>query len=130
MANIAGKAGEIKIDATVPAVVYSVASWEADLKGDAIDVTGMTDAGKKSFISGLTEGTFGAECYEDDANPLNPDVSPGATCLVQLRYVSTDTSAWHGSAIITDLKPTVTVEGAVKWSFTGQFTGEVHYAIP
>lgn len=130
MANLAGKAGEVKIDSTVPAVVYSVTSWEADIKSDAIEVTGMGDSGNKTFIGGLTEGTFTVECFEDSDHALNTDITPGATCLVQLRYNSADSSAWHGSAIITDLKPTVSVDGAVKWTFSGQFSGEVHYAAP
>jgi predicted secreted protein len=130
MAAISGKAGSVKVDATVPAVVYSITSWEADLKGDAIDVTGMGDSGAKTFIGGLTEGSCSFECYEDSDHVLNADIAPGASVLIQLRYVSTDAAAWHGEAIVTSLKPTVSVEGAVKWSVAAQFTGAVEYANP
>lgn len=130
MAAISGKAGSVKADATVPAVVYSVTNWEVDLKGDAIDVTGMSDSGAKTFIGGLTEGTCTIDCVEDGDNPLNVDIAPGATILIELRYVSTDASAWHGSAIVTSLKPTVKVDGAVTWAIGATFSGTVHYATP
>lgn len=130
MARIAGKAGEVKADATTVAVVYGVTSWELDYKGEAVDATGMDSSGAKQFVAGLTEGTLSIECFEESDHPLNTDILPGLTILFNLRYVSTDAAAWHGSAIVTDLKPSVTVEGAVKWSITAQATGSFHYANP
>lgn len=130
MATISGKAGSVLADATTPAAIYSVTSWELDLKGTAIDVTGMSDAGAKTFVGGLTEGTAQIECFEDGDHALNTDIAPGLTILVQLRYISNDAAAWHGSAIVTGLKPTVAVDGAVKWSISCQFSGTIHYANP
>jgi hypothetical protein len=130
MAMIAGKAGSVKADATVPTPVYSVTSWEFDYQGDAIETTGMSDGGKRTYIGGLTGGNFTFECFEDTDHVLNADITPGATILVEFRYVSTDSSAWHGSGIVTSLKPTVAVDGAVKWTVTGTMTGTIEYAVP
>jgi predicted secreted protein len=130
MARIVGNHSMIKLDATVPTEVVGCTSWEIDYKGEAIDTTGMDSAGAKGFIGGLTEASIAFECYEDAATPLNTDIAPGAVLLWQFRYIHDDAAAWHGSAIITDMKPSVTVEGAVKWSITGQATGTVHYANP
>ncbi len=130
MARLSGKAGSVKADATIVALVYGVTSWELDYKGEAVDVTGMDSSGAKAFIGSLTEGTISFECFEDTDHPLNTDILPGLTILWEFRYASGDTSAWHGSAIVTDLKPTVSVDGAVKWSVNAQCTGTFHYAIP
>jgi len=130
MARLSGKAGSVKADATMVALVYGVTSWELDYKGEAMDVTGMDSSGAKAFIGSLTEGTISFECFEDTDHPLNTDILPGLTILWEFRYASGDTSAWHGSAIVTDLKPTVSVDGAVKWSVNAQCTGTFHYAIP
>ena len=128
MARIAGTAGSVKADATTVAQVYGLTSWELDYKGEAIDVTGMDSASDaKEFIGGLTEGTISMECFEEGDHPLNADIAPGATVLYELRYTGLTGASWHGSAIVTDLKPSVSVEGAVKWSITAQATGAIAY---
>ena len=130
MARLSGKAGEVKADATVAATVYGVTNWEIDYKGDAIDTTGMDSAGAKVFIGGLTEISGTVECFHESDHELNTDITPAATILVELYYATGDASAWHGSAVVTDTKPTVQVDGAVKWSITFQGTGAWEYAAP
>ncbi len=132
MARVSGKGGLVKMDATITAQVYAVTNWEMDYKGDTIDVTGMDSGGAKAFLGGLIEATIAVECYEDGAFPLNSDITPGAAILFELYYVNTDTSAWHGTAYVTDKKPTVELSGAVKWSISAQVSNDTtfHYAIP
>lgn len=127
MARIAGKAGEVEIDATVPATVYGVTNWELDYQGDAIDVTGMGDSGARTFIGGLVGGSATIECFEDGAHALNTDIRPGLGVTANLRYVTTDLTSWNGTGYITGLRPRVAVDGAVQWTITVQFSGEIAY---
>ena len=132
MARTAGKTGQVWIDSTTPTesdVVLGVISWELDTKGDAVDATGMDNAGVKEFVAGLTEGTGSVEAYADGT--LDSDIAPGTTIKVSLLYADGDTDCWYGDAIVTGKKPTVEVSGAVKWSIGFQFTGTIAYgAIP
>lgn len=134
MARMAGKAGAFHIDAIEPADPAGVTQWELDYKGEAIDTTGMDNTlGAKEFIAGLTEASGTATLFatDDAQNPVaNTELRPGLTCVAYLYHASGDTSCWHGSCIITDLKPTVTVSGAVEYSLSFQFTGAVEYAVP
>jgi predicted secreted protein len=123
MSRIAGKAGSVLIDATVPAAVLGVTSWDADLQGDVTDTTGMDSGGTKEFLAGLTSGTASVECFSDGT--LNTDIRPGLTVLVNLKHVSTDANYWYGDGIVTSVKPTVAVDGAVKFSLGVQFSGTV-----
>jgi len=130
MARVAGKAGQVWADAGVPTeadVALGVTNWELDLKGDAVDTTGMDDAGVKSFIAGLTEGTGSIEAFADGA--LDTDIVPGTTIGCYLLNADGDASGWTGSAIVTGLKPTVAVDGAVKWSIGVQYSGTIEYAV-
>lgn len=130
MARLAGKAGAFKIDATVPADPVGVTSWELDYKGEAVDITGMDSSGVKEFIAGLTEaaGTATLWATDDAQNPVaNTEIRPGLTCVVWLFHAATDAASWNGNAIITDVKPTVQVSGAVEYNISFQFTGAIAY---
>lgn len=131
MARETGKIGQVWCDAGVPTeadVILHVTNWELDYKGDAIDVTGMDSAGAKAFIAGLTEGTVTVECFLDAVTELDADIVPGATLGCYLLYADGDLSGWKGSGILTDMKPSVPVDGGVKWSLTLQYSGTFSYA--
>lgn len=129
MARIAGKAGQVWADAGIPTEadeMLGVTSWELDLKGDAVDTTGMDSAGVKEFIAGTTEGTGTIEAFADGA--LDTDIVQGSTIGCYLLNADGDASGWKGSGIVTGLKPTVQVDGAVKWSIGIQYSGTIEYA--
>lgn len=128
MARQSGKAGQVWIDSTQPTnddAVLGVTSWELDLRGDAIDVTGMDSGGAKEFVGGLTEGTATIECYADGA--LDSDIVEGSQVYCWLLYADGDTSAWQGRGIVTQKRPSVTVDGAVRWTLVVQYSGGIEY---
>lgn len=130
MARLAGKAGAFLIDATDPVDPIGVTSWELDYKGEAVDITGMDSSGVKEFIAGLTEaaGTATIFATDDATNPVaNTEIRPGLTCVIWLFHAASDAESWNGSAIITDVKPTVHVSGAVSYDISFQFTGAIAY---
>lgn len=120
MARASGKAGT----ATINAVGYNgVTSWEIDYKGDAVDVTGMSDAGIKAFVGGLTEWSGSMDVNWDVAQ-ANP--TPGS--IVAASFVTGATGAydtWAGNVIVTSAKVTTPLEGAVKLSISFQGTGSL-----
>jgi len=122
MARTSGKLGS----ATINAVTYNgVTNWEIDYKGDAIDVTGMTDAGVKAFVGGLTEWSGSMDVVWDNTQALpTPALTLAATVAVSLVTGATGAlDTWAGAVIITDCKVTVPVDGAIKLSCTFQGTG-------
>lgn len=130
MARISGKAGQVWADiAPGPSseadVILGVTSWDLDLKGDAVDTTGMDSGGAKEFLPGLTEGTGSVEAFADGT--LDTDIRPGTLLHIQLLYADGDTKGWFGTAICTGLKPNVQVEGAVKYTIGLQYSGTITY---
>ena len=130
MPRIAGKAGQVWCDTGVPTeadIVLGVTNWELDLKGDAVDTTGMESGGTKEFLAGLTEGTATVECFADVA--LDAHIIEGAILGCYLLYADGDASGWTGSGILTSKKPSVAVDGAVKWTLALQYSGTIAYAV-
>jgi hypothetical protein len=130
MARISGKAGQVWADTGVVTeadVILGVTSWEMDQKGAADDTTGMDSGGAKEFIGGLTEGTGSVEAFADGA--LDAHIVVGGLISVNLLYADGDTDCWYGSAIVTQRKPTVQVDGAVKWSIQFQYTSTIAYGV-
>lgn len=121
MARYAGKSGQIEVDSVTPAELLGVRSWELDYKGDAVDVTGFDSSGAKAFIAACTEWSVSMEAFALGA--IDSDIRPGSTLKVDLEQQSGDGSYWYGDTIVTDVKPTVAVDGAVIYSVTAQGTG-------
>jgi len=123
MAARSGKAGTVTWNGEV---VGHVISWSTNLEGDAIDVTGMTEAGVAAFIGGVTRGTCDFECFLDTTTAVQPDEMDPVTSATLALADGVNTIS--GTAIITSAKPTVAVDGAVKWSCSAQFTGAITIA--
>ena len=128
MPRYSGKAGQVWLDVGQPTQddrILGVTSWDLELKGDAIDVTGMDNAGIKEFIPAATEGTASIEAFAD--GELDPDIKEGAVlgcCLIASAW---DTHGWIGSGVLSSKRPTVQVDGAVKWTLSLQFSGTINY---
>jgi len=123
MARLSGKGGSASVGG---AAVLGVTSWEIDYKGEAVDVTGMDSSGAKQFVGGLTEwsGTIDGNLESGATLP-----TPAASVAVAL-VDSADTgyNTYSGTAIVTGVKPSTSVEGAVKYSITFQGTGALGIA--
>ena len=126
MARFSGKAGSI----TNAGTNIAITSWEIDAKGDAIDVTGMDDAGIKEFLAGLTEwsGSFEGFATGDVAT------SAAGTALTAPVFKSSATAGapkltGTGGGIITGCKVSSAVDGAVKVSVTFQGSGALGYGV-
>ena len=127
--KFSGKAGSI----TTIATNIGVTSWEIDYKADAVDVTGMDDAGVKEFIAGLTEWSGS---FEGWSTGTVAGSAPG-TAIVGAVFASsttagapklTATGTGGNAGFITGLKVSTAVEGAVKVSCTFQGSGALTIA--
>ena len=126
----AGKTGQVWVegsggDAAVGDAVAKVTSWEVDVACDTVDITGMSDAGLRRFLAGLTAATGRCSLVADTDNDI---LDIGTTCTVAFLYESGAASYWLGDAIITDVKPTVSVDGAVLFDCELQFDGGATYS--
>lgn len=123
MARLSGKGGSLSIGG---AAVLGVTSWEIDYKGEAVDVTGMDSSGAKAFVGGLTEWSFSCEGnLESGATLPTPAAS---VALSAVDSADTGYNTYTGTMIITGVKPTTSVDGAVKYSITAQGTGALGIA--
>jgi predicted secreted protein len=125
MARLSGKTGSVSFNA---APIVNINSIEVDYTGDAVEVTGMDDSGKRSYISGLTgwSGTFEGFLESTATLPL-----PGASAAIAIDMtgdVAASADNYSGTAIITGMKVSTTVDGAVKYSASFQGTGTLTIA--
>ena len=122
MARFSGKGGSI----TNAGVNIALTSWDIDAKGDAIDVTGMDDAGIKEFLAGVTEWSGSFEGFATGT----VDASKPGTAITAGVFASSSSSGapkLTGSGFVTGLKVSSAVDGAVKASVTFQGSGALTY---
>ena len=121
MARFAGKGGSI----TNGGSNVAIKSFEVDAKGDAIDVTGMDSSGAKAFIAGLTEWSGSITgLATGDVTSWKPGTTMTAMVLDTAGGLSPTLT---GDAIITGLKVSTAVDGAVTVDITFQGTGALAY---
>lgn len=118
MANLSGKSGSATVGGQA---ITDVTSWELDYKADAIDTTGMSDSGKKTFIGGLSEWSGSVEANLDGSQTLPTIGASAAVSLVD--SADTGYNTYAGTAILTGMKFATSVDGAVKVTFTFQGSG-------
>lgn len=123
MAALSGKQGSVTYAGTS---VSHISSWEIDYKGDAIDVTGMSDAGKKAFIGGLTEWSGSFDATLDGSYTLPTPAASVAISLVD--SADSGYNTYSGTVITTGVKVTSKVDGAVTINVTFQGTGTLSIA--
>ena len=124
MARYSGKAGSI----TNAATNIAVTSWEIDAKGDAIDTTGMDDAGVKEFLAGCTEWSGS---FEGFATGTVAGSAPGSAITAGV-FASSGTAGapkLTGTGFITGCKVSSAVDGAVKVSCTFQGSGTLTWGV-
>ena len=137
MATIAGYKGGVSIGPVDEArTLYVVKKWELEDKVNLEDVTGMerlaSPLGRKEFAPNLSEFSVNIECLLDDVDPNlvtqvdTDDPEVGDPCGVFLYLDPTkDTLAYNLEGVVQSIKPTVEVDGQVKWSLTVQGQGEL-----
>ena len=103
--------------------VAGIKSWSLDKTVAVHDSTGFDSSGAKVFVTGASEWSGSFEGYKDGA-PL----SVGSAVGLELRESSTSTQQWRGTAIITGIHPSVSIDGLVMYSYDFQGTDALEVA--
>jgi len=131
MAAVAGYGGKVAVGTSD---VSLVRNWNADIQREEVDTTHMNDGagGWRSFISGLGAGTGSMDLNWDMTDTNGQKVlqdavlSPPATPLTVKLYVD-GTHYYSGSIIVTNVSPSVGVDGLAEATVNFRFTGAVSY---
>jgi len=115
MAELAGKSGTVRTAANTH---LKVTRWSFSSTTDAVDTTGMSDAGYRTFISGLIGATFSFDAVYDTTGVTGrpPDITTDASMAFQLETDAVPDRTLSGSCIITAATWDATVEGIVTYS--------------
>lgn len=126
MAKLAGHLASVDIGG---AEIVGFSSWSLNTNADVSDTTGFSNDGVKEFIAGCTswDGSFEGTAADQAADLFigAGGLRPGATIVLKL-FINA-TKYYTGSAIVTGLSPTATVDDAIKWSVSFQGTGALTY---
>jgi len=122
--HLAGKSGNVYYTttggtATSAVVVAGMKSWTVDYTSDALETTDFADVGLKTYIAGLSGWSGSFEGNKDGAAAL----TVGTSYVLHLRESATTTQRYSGTAIITGLHGSASVDGVVTQSFDFQGTG-------
>ncbi len=120
MAHVSGKAGAVygTTTGTTAAAVTGIRSWSLDYVMDALETTDFGDSGHRTYVPGLDGWSGRFEGFKDGA-----PIAMGAYTVLELRESTNSTQKWTGSAIVTGLHPTVSVDGVVSYSYDFQGNG-------
>ncbi len=124
MGHIAGKTGAVYSTttggtATQTTIVAGMKSWTCDYTTDAIDSTDFADVGVKTYIAGLSGWSGSFEGYKDGA----PGLTVGTSYILHLNESATTTQRYTGTAIITGLHGSASIDGVVTVGYDFQGTG-------
>ena len=124
MAHLAGKSGAVYSTttggtATGAAVVAGMKSWTLDYTTEAIESTDFADVGVKAYIAGLSGWAGSFEGYKDGA----PGLTVGTSYILHLREGTLTTERYTGTAIITGLHGSASIDGVVTQGYDFQGTG-------
>lgn len=123
MGHYAGRGGDVSIGSDAGTTVAGVRSWTLDYTVDMLDTTDFVDGGTtpypRTFLPGLSTWSGSFELIKEDA----PETLGTATAInLNLEEVA-GTTYWRGSAFITGIHVSVSVEGLVLYTFDFQGTG-------
>jgi len=96
--------------------IAGVKSWKVDYVFEVVETTGFDSGGARAYVPTLKGWSGSFEGYKDGA-PL----TIGSVVGLELQESSTSTQQYRGSAIITGLHPSVSVDGlaVVSYDFQG-----------
>jgi len=124
MSSVTGKSGYVtKQVSGVDTVIGSIREWSIDYTADLFDVTafGATAPTAKSKISSLTAGTG---TFVGIIQSTDVDVDGGTAYNIMLNAYTN--RAYYGSAYISSLGTTVSVNGEALTTYSFEFTGKVY----
>ena len=120
MAELSGTGGMVYIGADIG----GIKSWTLDYTIDMLDTTDFTDGNttnsQRTFIPGLSSWSGSFEGYKDGAPQ-----GLGFSSSVTLKLEEDGTYFWTGSAYITGLHESSSVDGVITISYDFQGTGEL-----
>ena len=121
MAHIAGRTGMVYIAADIT----GCRNWSIDYTVDILDTTDFADGAAtnsaRTFLPGLSSWSGSFEIVKDGA----PMALGTSSTAVTLKLEEDTTTFWQGSAYITGIHATNSVEGLVMYSMDFQGTGEL-----
>jgi len=132
MAAVAGYGGKVSVGSND---VAQVRAWSADIQREEVDTTHMNDGagGWRSFVPGLGAGTGSMDLNWDmtDTNGQvvlqNAVLSPPASPITVKLYVDA-TYYYSGKIIVTNISPSVGVDGLAEATVSFRFTGAVSFS--
>lgn len=113
MGSVAGKNGSV----TFTGLTAGVKGWSLTYKGETDDTTKYSDAGTRSFIATVTTWNASVTGFFDTANTA----VPGDSATLTLTVTSGET--YSGTAILTGMTVTSSVDGVTTCDWTFQGTG-------
>jgi len=121
MAHIAGRTGMVNISGDIA----GCRSWSIDYMVDMLDTTDFADGAAtnsaRTFLPGLSQWSGSFEIVKDGAPmALGTSATP-----VTLKLEEATTTFWQGSAFITGIHATNSVDGLVMYTMDFQGTGEL-----
>jgi hypothetical protein len=130
MAKTTGMSGQAKVCTTggVVAEMLECTNWKINPKAEALDTTGMSSGGKKTFIPGLTEFDLSMslkwEKTESKGVGATPVIQAGAVIDFKLFPDDALTNLhWDGSGVVTACPVDCPYEGLLTWEVTVQGSG-------
>ena len=119
MANHTGKDGLVKIGSDT---LGELRTWSYSVIGEVIEDTSMGDAAR-TYQAGLTTWSGSAEAHWDEADTAQTNLTAGSSITLSFYPEGEDTgdTYYTGSAIVTEVSSTATMDGMVEVSFS--FTG-------
>ncbi|MBU2060031.1 MAG: hypothetical protein KKB38_20140 [Gammaproteobacteria bacterium] len=105
------------------ATTAGVKSWTLDKTMEVADTTGFDSSGHRTFSPTVDQWSGSFEGYKD-GTPL----TIGTMVLIELQESSTITQQYRGSAVLTSVHPSVSVDGLVLYSYDFQGSGALEYA--
>lgn len=105
------------------AAVAGVKSWTLDKTMEVADTTGFDSSGHRTFSPTIDAWSGSFEGFKDGV-PL----TIGSVLLIELQESSTATQQYRGTAILTGVHPSVSVDGLVLYSYDFQGSGPLEFA--
>lgn len=126
MAALSGKEGTVS---TAGDVHLHITRWNFSETCDAVDVTGMSDGGYRTFVDGLLGATLSADAKWETApggaqTGVPPDIETGGVLAFILETDAVPARTISGNCLITSASIDLTVEGDVSYSFEATVVGQ------
>ena len=126
MANHKGSEGLVKIGSNTLA---ELKSYSIDHTTNTIEDTTLSDT-SKTFQAGTSEFSGSADCFLDETDTAQVSLTAGAQVTLYVYPEGTDggDTVYSGTAIVTGINRSASIDGMVDISFSFQGTGALSTA--